>query len=717
MRLKQRPKAHKLKPRHSAGRLSVNLNTTLDNNNDTDLRSPSPEPIASASRPSPYSQLFPPASSEHNDASSSARIASPARGALLKATSKTPAADFLRALEARRQSTPVASQDNDSAARSRTRSAENDGATRSHSHSPARPTVAASPLREPPLPSPPRTTIRASDVVQNDDGSIAALTLNITMSATGRQTAAEVSEQPPPASRRAQTPQRTPSPSASPIQNEVQLISLPAESSTSPHQRISPSSGPSSVVRIPNSEPNAEAGPSPSSKGKGKQRTLADWFSEDGRAWRPPVQKNRLVVELPSASPRKVIPPKQMVPLKFMPENRAYVVLNISASRRDELIAKGWYDRFRDDDDLPGIYHQKRGLRAAAAFGSSVMLRPGRGRMYGEVPRQARVREPEALPERFANRPGPAILEPWASVVNEQSLLNRVNEYPCGWKGCDALLATEALLKKHVAFRAHTAQGAFAAGLYGEHTVYRCHWRGCDGPCFDEIWKLVQHMDAVHIGVKLLCPYEGCDLRSPSLHHLQRHVMKQHDEPSDYPHPLANAPFRDEFDEADMAPLPGTAYTHELTTQPISGSWFKEPKQELLRKKVHARCFAPEHPDIFQNHAPLMPDGESDSALPTAEGTEVASEFSARFSAAPEDGRPAKRRRVVVELVRRSPATLRQYARMPLPPVSPPPPADLEPPAPAADADTSFRSAAESDVESVLFADDDLLDSSTFDVD
>lgn len=364
------------------------------------------------------------------------------------------------------------------------------------------------------------------------------------------------------------------------------------------------------------------------------------------------------------------------------------------------------------------------------------MLRPAKGRLHGEIPRQARVREPEDLPERFVHRPGPGILEPWASVVNEESLLNRVNEYPCGWKGCDALLASEALLKKHVAFRAHAAQGAFIAGvgssfapslthsqLYGEHTVYRCHWRGCTGPCFDEIWKLVQHMDAVHIGPKLLCPYEVCGLRSPSLHHLQRHVMKQHDLPDDYPHPLANAAVLEEVNDDDLAPLPDTAYTHELTTQPIAGSWFKEPKQELLRKKVHDKCYAPDDPDIFHNHPPLMLDGEleSDSALPTAEGTEVASEFSVDVDPA----RPAKRRRLVpvVEIVRKSPGFLRKYARMPemmpLPPKEEPTELELVPPITVTDAEISF-SAAESDIESELFAElfadvpDEPLDSSTF---
>ncbi|WOO84989.1 uncharacterized protein LOC62_06G008495 [Vanrija pseudolonga] len=515
-------------------------------------------------------------------------------------------------------------------------------------------------------------------------------------------------------SSRSQATQRTLSPAKSPVRSEAQLIPLSEASPRSPRQRISLSSGPSSVGHMRKVD---GAGTSPDTKGKGRQLTLANWLepiSEDGGVWRTPVRAaNRAVVELPSPTPRRRVEPP--APLKIGPVNRAFVVLKIKASRRDELIAKGWYDRFRDDDDTPNQYHQKRGLRAAAAFGSSVMLRPAKGRLHGEIPRQARVREPEALPERFVHRPGPGLLEPWASVVNEESLLNRVNEYPCGWKGCDALLASEALLKKHVAFRAHAAQGAFVAGLYGEHTVYRCHWRGCTGPCFDEIWKLVQHMDAVHIGPKLLCPYEGCDLRSPSLHHLQRHVLKQHDLPDDYAHPLANRPFREDFDDDELAQLPDTAYTHELTTQPISGSWFKEPKQELLRKKVHAKCYAPEDPDIFHNHPPLMLDGEleSDSAIPTAEGTEVASEFSVDVDAA----RPAKRRRLVpvVEIVRMSPSALRKYVPMPEPtsPSPKPEPAELVPPPAATDGNTSVISAAESDVESELFA-DELLDSSTF---
>lgn len=76
-----------------------------------------------------------------------------------------------------------------------------------------------------------------------------------------------------------------------------------------------------------------------------------------------------------------------------------------------------------------------------------------------------RIKDPEEIPDRFIVRSGPAVKEPWASVLTKESLLNRVGEYRCGWKGCTATLASEALLALHVRKRAHAAQGVIDGGV------------------------------------------------------------------------------------------------------------------------------------------------------------------------------------------------------------------------------------------------------------
>ena len=222
--------------------------------------------------------------------------------------------------------------------------------------------------------------------------------------------------------------------------------------------------------------------------------------------------------------------------------------------------------------------------------------------------RSARPREPESIPERFLARPGPAIIEPWASVLQESTLPKRTNLHRCGWKGCDADLASEWHLLRHVEKRRHTAQGNFRAGLQGDMTLYRCHWRGCEQPCFMTEAKLTQHMVARHISRVLFCPYEECDLTSPNISHLSRHVMKQHDSPSDRPRPLATlvdpaAP------TSALTPLPETVRTEDLLTPTIRGSVFRSVhRQEWIRLRVVKASFAPDDPitELDQDHMPSM---------------------------------------------------------------------------------------------------------------
>ncbi len=79
--------------------------------------------------------------------------------------------------------------------------------------------------------------------------------------------------------------------------------------------------------------------------------------------------------------------------------------------------------------------------------------------------RTARPSVPDTVPLRFLTRPGPALLEPFASILHKGSLLRRAVEHPCGWKGCDAVLASEEQLDRHVRVRKHALQGKFLAGV------------------------------------------------------------------------------------------------------------------------------------------------------------------------------------------------------------------------------------------------------------
>jgi hypothetical protein len=147
-----------------------------------------------------------------------------------------------------------------------------------------------------------------------------------------------------------------------------------------------------------------------------------------------------------------------------------------------------------------------------------------------------RPQAPEAIPLRFTTRVGPEVAEPWRSVLEQQSLLSRMMERECGWKGCDAVLASEDLLRRHVEVRRHTAQAQFQAAVSTRQciadgqsqTLWRCHWYGCNEPCFTSEEGLAQHVTARHVAKVLTCPYEDCDLVSPTISHLAR-VSSAHD--------------------------------------------------------------------------------------------------------------------------------------------------------------------------------------------
>ncbi|KAK8846774.1 hypothetical protein IAR55_005862 [Kwoniella newhampshirensis] len=296
------------------------------------------------------------------------------------------------------------------------------------------------------------------------------------------------------------------------------------------------------------------------------------------------------------------------------PIDRAKVVIPIRRRRREELIQRGCYDAFRDDDSEDETFQKRR---------AHVSLRPMKITLSrGPHAKSVRPQNPEPVPLRFLYRPGSGLVEPYASILTEHSVLRRCTEHACGWKGCDAVLGSEDLLRRHVEMRVHAKQGKMQVGIShwifggGKKTMetqlvpgqwlYRCFWRGCEEPCFDTEGKLVQHMMARHVSRVLDCPYEGCDLTSPTISHLTRHVMKTHDEPTDIARPLADL-------SANLAPppspppLPEVIRTDELTTPLVIGSSYRLPAQvERLRYKILTHCFAGDDPVIHVEHPPHM---------------------------------------------------------------------------------------------------------------
>ncbi|KAK4686303.1 N-acyl-phosphatidylethanolamine-hydrolyzing phospholipase D, partial [Tremellales sp. Uapishka_1] len=286
------------------------------------------------------------------------------------------------------------------------------------------------------------------------------------------------------------------------------------------------------------------------------------------------------------------------------PVDRLKVVLPIRRRRRAELIARGVYHAFRDDDsDSEQLVRRRRG---------PVALRPMKAVGFSKFAhlRHVRPRIPEEVPQRFLSRPGPAIIEPWRSLLEEKSLLKRMVRRPCCWKGCDAVLGSEDLLRRHVASRGHALQGKFMTGSFGNQALYKCHWGPCEGPCFLSQQELSQHLAAKHVSSNLNCPYEDCDLTFHNVSRLASHVMKQHDDPEDTLRPLADLsqPLAPPYAIPEQ-PLPLMARTEELMTVAIRGTVAgSEHKRGKVVEKVHEKCVAPPDPVLHVDHPPLLTD-------------------------------------------------------------------------------------------------------------
>ncbi|OCF39944.1 hypothetical protein I317_06256 [Kwoniella heveanensis CBS 569] len=341
------------------------------------------------------------------------------------------------------------------------------------------------------------------------------------------------------------------------------------------------------------------------------------------------------------------------------PVDRAKVVIPIRRKRRANLIAKGAYKRSRDDESDTDQLHQHM---------SHAVLRT----MKTASQRNARLNRPaspEPVPVRFFARPGLALLEPFATVLSEQSLLNRAIERSCQWKGCDATLGSEELLKRHVIVREHAKRGREEADseVGSARWVYRCHWSGCEEPCFKSEVDLTQHLTARHISRVLYCPYQGCGLTSPNSSHLTRHVTKMHDLPSDRPVPLADLTVRLSPSESDpLPPLPETARTDELTISIVLGSSHRSAYHiERIRQKVATHCFAGPNPIIHVEHPPHMLeriDDSDESLLDSDEEDETEEEEEEELLVDRTGWRKGRRYEVVVEIPSRGRRPIRQLS-------------------------------------------------------
>ncbi|BEI85092.1 hypothetical protein CcaverHIS002_0504930 [Cutaneotrichosporon cavernicola] len=280
-------------------------------------------------------------------------------------------------------------------------------------------------------------------------------------------------------------------------------------------------------------------------------------------------------------------------PKRIGPINRAMVVVPISRTRREQLIARGVYDPFRDDAD-PYLEPERvsRRPRAAQTYPVTKIISASISRGTAQ-----RIREPEVIKDRFAHPPEPPMREPFKSVLARDSLLNRLGNYVCEWKGCEAEMASESKLLRHVLARNHAGQAAFT---FGNLELYKCYWGNCDSASFRTAGKLEQHMLAMHVCEKLVCPYEDCHLRSSTISHLYRHVVRNHED-GDQPRPRVDCP-----SEAALSPpeaLPASIATVELTTLPALGKSYRtERYQELAHAKVLKMCVAPENPEIHVVH-------------------------------------------------------------------------------------------------------------------
>ena len=146
------------------------------------------------------------------------------------------------------------------------------------------------------------------------------------------------------------------------------------------------------------------------------------------------------------------------------PVKSVRVVLSIRRRRRAQLILEGHYDPFRDDDsddEGPTKRYGHSGLRPKVAL------------PRGSQARTAKPQAPEPIVSRFVARGVETELEErYRNVLSEASILKRTSEHECGWMGCDAVLASEWHLKRHVELRRHAAQGIFKAGVRIERM---CH--------------------------------------------------------------------------------------------------------------------------------------------------------------------------------------------------------------------------------------------------
>ncbi|BEI92917.1 uncharacterized protein CcaverHIS019_0505450 [Cutaneotrichosporon cavernicola] len=396
-------------------------------------------------------------------------------------------------------------------------------------------------------------------------------------------------------------PAARPVPEAGPSQPG--LTSQPAPS-TAPAPTATAAQAPTDPAARPSSQPAAAASPTPASQppkigrppGTGKLQIAAG--GEREAATGTLASTSNGTSKTPVASPSALDAPGPQAaahaqPKRIGPINRAMVVVPISRTRREQLIARGVYDPFRDDAD-PYLEPERvsRRPRAAQTYPVTKIISASISRGTAQ-----RIREPEVIKDRFAHPPEPPMREPFKSVLARDSLLNRLGNYVCEWKGCEAEMASESKLLRHVLARNHAGQAAFT---FGNLELYKCYWGNCDSASFRTAGKLEQHMLAMHVCEKLVCPYEDCHLRSSTISHLYRHVVRNHED-GDQPRPRVDCP-----SEAALSPpeaLPASIATVELTTLPALGKSYRtERYQELAHAKVLKMCVAPENPEIHVVH-------------------------------------------------------------------------------------------------------------------
>lgn len=170
----------------------------------------------------------------------------------------------------------------------------------------------------------------------------------------------------------------------------------------------------------------------------------------------------------PKPAPAKIQPKPKAKPAirtkprpgpRRIPNQRKHVcvVLRISKRRRANLIDQGIYDPFRDDVSEDESRTKRYGHSG---------LRPKVPLPRGSHARLARPQAPEVIVSRFVTRGVETELEErYRDILSESTILKRTSEQECGWKGCDAVLASEWHLKRHVESRRHAAQGMFKAGV------------------------------------------------------------------------------------------------------------------------------------------------------------------------------------------------------------------------------------------------------------